>query len=270
MHQTQIMKPADIVPYILKKEKEGMYLYERRRPLREWNGGITLERAFEKTTRGCQSCAQEIKEVIIPLVQKQTNWGTKYNIPNDFVGPFVDPGALSLGIPECCIIPEVQKTHTLGEDGLDLIINTVVSSIVSTEVMRARGILACIIALIAERMDLSTRIVVGYTVMASKDTEPRSDYAIIVKDYGVPLDLPLLAFYCISPASSRLIGFSLFDANDSQSYHSNHWGCANTRYKVDRKKQIVIDHGYIRKAMTDPELAVEEAMTIMRDNGVIK
>lgn len=264
---TIILKQEEVVPYILEKEKNGMELKERVDGDLHWYG-TTLENALERAQKGCKSCSGLISETIIPIVRKQSNWGIGYNMLSDYQGPNIDPGYLSLGIPECAIIPEAIKQHTLGEEGLDIIVNCIVSSFVSTEVIRARGILACTIALIAERMELSTRIVVGYTVGYS---EPfLSDFAVIIKDYARPIDLPLLAFYLISPASPRRIGFSLFDVNDKNSRKNGHYYAANTKYKVERKKQIVIDHGHIRSELLEPESAIRAALHLLRENGVIK
>ena len=273
-----IFKPYEIVPFILEKEKDGMILYERQKDkgMREhdpdWSATKTIEEAFDKSTKGCKGCASLIKGSIIPIIRKQNNWGSQYNLPQDYSGPYVDPGALSLGIPECCIIPEVEKTHKIGDDGIDIVVNTVVSCSVSTDVIRARGVIACAIALIAERMEIATRILVGYTNEGGFGfgKSKRNDFVITIKNYATPIDIPLLAFYLISPASSRRIGFSLFDSVDEGSYKSSHRFAANTAYAKDRTKKIIIDHGHIRKSMLEPEAAVEEALRILRTYGIIK
>ena len=270
-----ILKPHEIVPFILEKESKGMILYERKKDAGEiywdlgsnWSGTKTLEEAFEKTTKGCKGCAELVKGPIVHILRKQNQWGIDYALPSDVFGPIVDPGAFTLGIPECCIIPEIHRKHTLGDEGLDIICNVVVSACVDTDVIRARGIIASTLAIIAERMGIATRIIIGYTNDAY---DVRNDFAITIKDYSQPLDIPLIAFYLVSPASSRRIGFSLFDAVDSKSYNSSHRYAANTAYKSPRKTTIIIDHGHVRKAMLEPETAVEEALKILRNNGVIR
>ena len=275
-----VLKHHEIVPFILKRESEGMKLNERGKISIEdynnngklWSGTKTIEEAFEKSIKGCKSCTDLVKGPIVHILRKQNQWGIDYALPNDVSGPIVDPGALSLGIPECCVLPEVHKKHTLGDEGIDIICNTVVSCVVGTEVIRARGIVASTLAIIAERMEIATRIIVGYT---NDDTGSyykggnRNDFAIILKDYSQPLDIPLMAFYLVSPASSRRIGFSLFDSVDKDSSGRSHRLAANTAYKSPRKTTIVIDHGHIRESMLEPEMAVEEALNILRRNGVI-
>lgn len=264
---TTILKPYQIVPFILEKERNGMLLHERNEDADEWRGGITLETAFDRAKNGCVSCANTIKGPIINVIRKQNNYGVQYNLPNDTSGTIVDPGALSTGIPECYVVPEAQKQHMFGDEGIDLVVNTVVSYGVDQKVIRERGIIACVLALMAERMEISTRILISYT--AQDRGKGHNDFLIILKDYAQSLDLPMVAFYLISPASSRRIGFSLFDSVDANSNRHGHYYPCNTSYKSFRKKQIVIDHGMYRRDMLSPELAVKTAMDLLRANGII-
>lgn len=266
----KVFKHREVKPFILRREKEGAHLHGRTTDRSGWHG-TSLDNALHRMEVGCNSCAMLIRKDIINVMRKQSNWGEVYNMPNDTSGTLVDPGALSMGIPEAFVIPEVEQQHCMGDQGLDIIMNLVVSAAVSTKVIRSRGILACTVALIAERLGISTRIVCGYTVKSWAGLGGHgSDFAVILKDYGVPLDIPLLAFWMISPASSRRIGFALFDSVDPMSHGHGHYGCANTAYKSNRAKQIVIDHGHLREEMSTPEAAVAEALATLRRNGVIR
>lgn len=264
--EPKVFRPREIAPYLLQKESEGIKLNMREKYLANWSGA-TLEQALTRSNLGCESCAKLIRNNVIPIIQKQTQWGEECNIACDVTGPFVDPGNLTLGIPEACVYPYTEKKHILGDQGVDIILNASVSSYVETEVMRARGILVSAIALSVERLGLASRIFVSY---AGGNYRIHLDNLVKLKDYNEPLDIPLLAFYTISPASPRIIGFSLDDIVDPEAVKHSYYMPSNTRFKTARNLQIIIDHGYIRQEMTNPELAVASATEILRNNGVIR
>lgn len=262
------IKPSNICDFVYEREKAGMIQHGRVEKNLDLLWSVaSYKDAMHRAEHGCAGCAERIKENFLALARKSSNWGIDISLPNDYEGPALDPGALSMGIPECCVYPNITKKHILGDQGLDIIVNIVVSCGVGTDVMRARGVLASAIVLIAEKLEISTRIIIGCAV---KRNHEGSDFAVILKDYAQPLDLPLVAFWLISPAASRIVSFALFDAVDKTSYENYHYYPSNTSYKSYRKKQIIIDHGYLRKEMLDPKKAVESALSILRANGVIK
>lgn len=262
----KLYKRKEVKNFILNCEKNGTELTGRDHP-GKWYG-CSFDDALIRMESGCKECAKGVKSAIIRVMRKESQWGEVYRIPNDTSGTIVDPGALSIGAPECFVIPTVDPQHILGDLGLDIVLNAAVSSGVTKEVIRARGVLTSSIAIIAERLGIATKIVITYTGKGWNG-ETGSDHAIILKDYGEPLDIPLLAFWLISDGSLRRVGFALYDCLDPDAKHNCYWSPSNSSYKSNRAKQIVIDHGYIRKEMTNPELAVKEAVNILRRYGVI-
>lgn len=199
-----------------------------------WRGIDGVADALHLAEFGWRECVEDILEQSAMLETKKTNSLIPYFVEADEPGE-VDVSAYLSGETDC-FLNTSEGSHGTPAAGraVRIVIEPTVSAGVSTRDLVTRGSLVASLAHILERSGVRVSIefhsLISWMDGAGRNQED-CQIDVVLKKFGVPLDLNSLAFWLIHPAASRMFMFAA--CNNGRAAENIGWSSRSPKPEAD-------------------------------------